>query len=158
MKFRTPLSLLWFLVCLGFANLRGEDGKPAPAKPASAGATNAATAEPEIPRSVFIQPTSEKEGRDPFFPNRKAIYVVATVKSSTNTMSFTGDLKVSGISGTRERPLCVINNTVLAPGDETDVPTPSGKIRVLCLAIQDDTVTISVNGVRQELRFRPRYN
>jgi hypothetical protein len=121
----------------------------APAKKADA---KAEPAEPEIPQSVFIIPTAPGEGKDPFFPLRP---VVAVATPRTNRAPVTSvKLVLSGMSGTREKPLAIINNRTFEKGEEADILLKEGRTRVRCIEIRDDSVLVEVNGARQELRFR----
>ncbi|TAK94666.1 MAG: hypothetical protein EPO07_16390 [Verrucomicrobia bacterium] len=136
---------------------RAEETKAGATNKTAAASTNAAPVEAAIPRSVFVIPTSLAEGRDPFFPHRTGFIVAAATGPGKPTATIPGDLVVKGISGTADRRFCLINDVNFGVGDELDVKTNSGKVRVLCLAIHEDTVTISVGGVRQELKFRTRF-
>jgi type II secretory pathway component PulC len=129
--------------------------KAAPAK-GKADPAKAESAEQETPQSVFIIPTSFGEGRDPFFPNRP---VVAVARPSTNRVPVSSvKLVLSGLSGTREKPLAIINNRTFETGEEGDIATTGGRTHVRCVEIKEDAVIVEVNGSRQELRFRKGVN
>lgn len=94
-------------------------------------------------RSIFIVPTSNKEGRDPFFPeSTRWLPVAAPTKHAPEFTS----LKVYGISGSPEHLLAIINNHTFAAGDEGDVLSDSGKIHLRCIEIQANAVIVEVNG------------
>lgn len=151
MKFPSSSALAVVVALCGLIAAHGQDAKPASR---GAAATNAPPAEAEIPASVFLQPSSEKEGRDPFFPNRKAMY--HQVQKTGGGPRAVGDLVLKGLSGRPESPLCTINDKVLGPGDEAEVTTSSGKVHVQCLAIRDGIVKILANGSPQELKMKNR--
>ena len=109
-----------------------------------------------IPQSLFIIPATPKEGRDPFFPNLPVGYsgsfVSTQVKTNTEGIN---ELILQGISGQAGSRLCVINKRTFAVGEENDVPTISGSIRVRCLEINETNIVIELGGVRQPLSFKP---
>ena len=93
-------------------------------------------------RSIFIAPTSNKDGRDPFFPESTRMVQV----SPTNHVAEITSLKVPGISGPPDHRLAIINNHTFAAGDECDVLTTTGRIHLRCVEIQKDAVIVEVNG------------
>ena len=52
------------------------------------------------------------------------------------------------------RRLCLINNGTFAEGEEGEVITAEGKVRIRCIKIKEDSVLIEAGGERQELRLR----
>jgi len=104
-----------------------------------------------INRSVFIQPSNPKEGRDPFFPDSQRPYEAA-LASNHNAVELSA-LIFKGISGTSDHRLAIINNHTFADGDEEDVLTAQGRIHVRCLQIKAYSVVIEVVGQRHELSF-----
>ena len=119
--------------------------KPPSAKPAS---TNVVV----IPTSVFAWPPTQKDGRDPFFPDSLRIYKNSAV--NTNTAPTAVILKLGGIGGTHEHPLAIINGTTLAPDETASIATTSGRIKVHLLEVTTNSVVIEVNGQPRELRLR----
>src|SRR5690242_20274266 len=80
-----------------------------------------------IPLSVFDD--ARTAGKDPFFPNsrRRSIEATAAVTGATTDVS---SLALQGISGTVQRPLAVINNRTFTTGEENEVTTASGRMRI----------------------------
>jgi len=105
-----------------------------------------------VQHSIFIMPTSPKEGIDPFFPNSTRPY--ETTAPTTHAAPITS-LVLRGISGSPGHRLVVINNQNFGAGDEGDVGVPGGKIHVRCLEIKEDSVIIEAGGQRRELRLSP---
>jgi hypothetical protein len=106
---------------------------------------------PVVPRSIFIQPTNPKEGRDPFFPGSLRPYASAVVPTaSTTDMS---SLVLQGVSGAPDHRLVIINNVTFAVGDDAEVNTPQGRIRIHCVEIVGDSAVVEANGQRQQLRY-----
>jgi hypothetical protein len=102
-------------------------------------------------RSIFNQPTSPKDGRDPFFPSSMRLFASMVVPDSkTKDLS---SLVIQGKSGTSDHPLVIINEVTFAQGDERDIITPDGRIHIHCLQIVGDLVVIEANGQRHQLRF-----
>ena len=113
---------------------------------------------PVVPMSEFVMPKNRAEGRDPFFPNSTRPYGVDATVKSVVPVTPVADLTLKGISGTDEQPLAIINNTTFTNGEENDVTTKAGKMRIRCIEIHKDagTVLIQVGGERRELRLAPR--
>ena len=105
---------------------------------------------PESPRSIFEQPSSPKDGRDPFFPNSMR-YFASIVVPTAKTKDLSS-LVIRGKSGTSDHPLVIINDITFAEGDDRDVITSDGRIHIHCLQIVADLVVIEANGQRHELR------
>jgi hypothetical protein len=129
---------------------------PTPSKtpsPAAAAKPDPAV-EQEVPRAVFVVPTSPKEGRDPFFPNSTLSFPQAVTKTSPTTAAAPPKMSLMGISGTRERPLAILNGKTFGKGEEQEVQSGNTKLRVRCIDIKEDSVIIDVNGERQELHMR----
>jgi hypothetical protein len=117
-----------------------------------AAAPVAKPAAPEVvSRSVFVIPTSPKDGRDPFFPNSTRPY--ETVSAARPHAGDVSSLVLKGISGPPERRLVIINNHTFGVGDEQDLPTPQGRIHIRCVEIKDSSVVIESAGQRHELKY-----
>ena len=108
-----------------------------------------------LPLSVFIQPANPKQGCDPFFPTSVRPYVT-TVVTNGPTTDFTS-IYIKGIEGTAEHRLAIINDVTFAAGDEAEVFTSQGRIRIRCLMILDDSAVIEAAGQRQVLRYKPKH-
>ena len=104
----------------------------------------------ESPRSIFEQPSSPKEGRDPFFPNSMR-YFASMVVPASKSKDLTS-LVIHGKSGMPDHPLVIINDVTFAEGDDRDVITSDGRIHIHCLQIIGDLVVIEANGQHHQLR------
>ena len=162
MQNRCPALFTWILpcaavcLCLALGNARANQPPAgAPAKPTakSPASTKAAPAEPEPPKSVFINPATPQEGRDPFFPNSKR-HVKTTVIIQTNAPVAVAELELKGISGSADRPLAIINNRTFEPGEEGTVVCNLGRVRVICKEILADSVVVIFNGQERTLTMR----
>lgn len=119
--------------------------------------TNAPIAEPPIPRSVFDDKLPQ--GKDPFFPmSTRRDAVVAPVSAAPQKpamdLSVT-NLVLKGISGSADRRLAIINNSTFAVGEDVEVNTTSGRIRIHCAEIKEKSVVIEFGDPpqRRELRL-----
>ena len=121
--------------------------------PAIASETNEPPATlPPAQRSIFNQPASPKDGRDPFFPSSMRLFASAVVPTSkTKDLS---SLVIRGKSGPLDHPLVIINDVTFAEGDDRDVIIPDGRIHIHCVKIIGDLVVIEANGQRHQLRFQ----
>jgi hypothetical protein len=66
------------------------------------------------------------------------------------------ELHLKGISGTAEKPLAIVNTTTFTSGEENDVLSAGGRLRIRCLEINmaAGTVLVQVGGERRELRLQ----
>jgi hypothetical protein len=124
--------------------------------PATAVRTETASSEVEIPRSVFVIPATPEEGRDPFFPNSNRLSAGTRTTKLAAPVPAEVSLVLNGLSGTPEHRLAIINYQTFAEGDEAEVTTRSGRVRVRCVEIKGETVVVEVAGARRELRFENR--
>jgi hypothetical protein len=122
----------------------------APAAP-SQSTTNSATA--DVPQSVFVVPSNVKEGRDPFFPGSSRAFTTFAPKIKTSVASVTSFV-LNGISGTPEHRLAIINNRTFDTGEEAEVKTVNGRVRIRCAEIREDAVTIEMGAEKMILRLR----
>lgn len=151
------LLLIATLASLTVASPAAQTPTNAPTKavPAPAAETKAAPAQLKIPESTFVIPTRPQQGRDPFFPQSTRLFEAALIVAPTNQPNVPStELQLKGLSGLRGHRLAMINNHTFEVGEEGDVVTSSGRVRVRCLAIRDDSVLIQVNGEPRILRFR----
>lgn len=102
-------------------------------------------------RSVF-----DGKGRDPFFPNsiREAAEPTEGGESQSATI-----LVLKGISGASSRRFAIINDHTFAVGEESEVITAGGRVRIRCVEIRDNVavVTIGSGGQKIELRLPSRF-
>jgi len=141
MKPRASFQLFCGVLTLGLA---------AGATPARAADTNAPSADVASPKSLFVIPTSPKEGCDPFFPDSTRPYEEALALNSHHRGGILS-LALKGLSGTPDQRLAIINNHTFAVGEEGDVITTTGRVRLRCVEIREKSVVIEVDGQRQEL-------
>lgn len=109
-----------------------------------------------IPRSIFVLPTSPKEGCDPFFPTSLRPYESAIPIASSGGHGDLTDLRLNGISGPLDHRLVIINDVTFAAGDEAEVRTTKGRIRIRCLEITGNTVVVEADGQRHELHYEDK--
>ena len=135
--------MLAFLVLGLFGSLpevRGAGAAPLPTVPP----------EPDIPQSVFT--VAGPKVRDPFFPNSTRIKTVITAAPQISSSMF----ELKAITGPPGARLAIINNRTVANGEDAEVTTPLGKLRIHCLEIRESSVLIrsSLSPDPIELRFR----
>ena len=100
--------------------------------------------------STFKIPSSLAEGHDPFYPKSTRFIAKPTPEPAVGPVV----LELKGISGTPERPLAIINNRTFAIGEEQDVTTAQGKVKVRCLNIEGMKVRVMAQGQTQDLLCR----
>jgi len=107
---------------------------------------------PEVmARSVFVLPTNQKEGRDPFFPTSTRVY--ETVAAARPQIGDVSSLVLRGISGPPNNRLAIINNHTVGVGDEEDMVTSQGRIHFRCVEIKENSVVIETGGQRHKLTY-----
>jgi hypothetical protein len=153
----TQRCLLFQLgICCALA-LSGTASSAAPAAnaaPAKAKAQADDDALVEIPESVFIIPSTPKEGRDPFFPQSTRTLPVAPKTPKQPRMDISA-IVLNGIVPSGPKRTAMINGRTFEVGEEADVRLPDGtKMHVKCEEIKEDSATIKVNGQTRELRLR----
>lgn len=128
-----------WLVTVGAVLLRTSGA--APEEPAKA-----PTWEPPVPQSVFVDDPSA--GKDPFFPESTRRAVKDELASDPNaeahsSKSISDRLTLKGAIKGR---VALINNVDFVVGQESEVNTAAGRVRVRCLQIQEDCVIVQVQG------------
>jgi hypothetical protein len=126
--------------------------------PAAAAHPKAAPAEPEVPLSLFVNPATPQDGKDPFFPQSTRRIKVKQVTTTTNMAPSvaTAELELKGISGSLDHLLAIINNRTFETGEEGTVATNVGRVRLICKEIRSDSVRVLLNGTERTLTLRPR--
>ena len=140
-----PLGLL------GPALAAGAAGTPAPSPGTSANANPVAATAAAVPQSLFIVPTSPKQGRNPFFPR--------STFNSSDTQSKPEPIDTSGVvlNGLTSPPraTAMINGRTFEPGESGEIKLRNGaKVLVRCLEIRTDVVVAIIGAQRCELRLR----
>ena len=123
-------------------------------KPADASKTPSAATDRPIPKSTFGIPTKPEEGRDPFFPTSDRLYAVKTAPKQRSPSAPSQAIVFNGISGSADHRFAMINGRTFAEGEEAPVNTPSGRIKVLLLAIKGNIAVVEIAGERRELTFQ----
>ena len=155
--FAKPLALTVALLGVAFASLAAQTHTNAPAG-SSPAPTNALPALPAIPQSVFIIPSSPQQGRDPFFPRSTRLFASVVVRSNLQaTVAVPVELHLNGISGTAAHRLAIINNRTFDIGEEGEVATNLGRVRITCKDIQADSVRVLISGEERILRLRTSF-
>jgi hypothetical protein len=155
---RKPLPAAALLLCLAFPSPAAQPRATSPAVPAPA-STNALPVQPEVPKSLFVIPSSPRAGKDPFFPNSLRPYgpslVSPDLKTNVPPAAAVVELHLNGISGTADRRFAIINNRTFGANEEGVVPTSSGPpARIRCLEIKADSALVQIGGERRLLRLR----
>jgi hypothetical protein len=124
-------------------------------KPASAAAAPA-LADLKPIQSVFILPHNAQEGRDPFYPKSTRPYTSGApiIVSNAAPIISSVELKLKALSGEKDRRLALVNNHTFEAGEEAEVTTSSGRMRIRCLEIRPDSVVVQVGPERRELRLK----
>jgi hypothetical protein len=107
------------------------------------------------PQAKFVMPRTQQEGRDPFFPRSLYPYgPIAPVNVTTQAPVVAVELKLKAISGLPPQRLALINNHTFEAGEEAEVITTNGRMRIRCLEITGDSATVQIGPERRVLRMR----
>ncbi|HWF19557.1 MAG TPA: hypothetical protein VG754_09820 [Verrucomicrobiae bacterium] len=136
-----PIGLKVVITLLCLAVLPAARATNTTNAPSSGAKTNSAPEETPIPLSVFD--LSVKPTRDPFFPlsNRQPVPALATNAPAISASTFT----LKGLSGSFSHPLALVNNRTVAPGEDAEVTTPTGKFRIHCVEIKPPSVFLRIS-------------
>ena len=105
-----------------------------------------------VPRSVFVMPTADGQGRDPFFPDASLQLAPA---GPAVPEARTVELNLQGFSGEGSNRIAIINEQNFSAGDQAFVSTGGGRVIVHCIELKTNSVIVEVEGERRELRFHP---
>jgi hypothetical protein len=111
-----------------------------------------------IPKSVFSD--KHDSGKDPFFPSsvrrRETVARVMPTNSVPPMSAILGKLFLKGISGTKGKPLALINSSTIAQGELADVRCDQRLVKVRCLEIRERSVLVELYGTSEtrELKLR----
>ncbi len=116
--------------------------------------TNAAPVELPIPLAVFD--VASKPTHDPFFPLslRKPVADTTNAAPAFSASAFT----LKGLSGSTGRRLALINNRTIASGENAEITTPSGKIKIRCLEVKESSVVIRAESQSEPVEIFLRKN
>lgn len=140
---------------------------PSPNKPpagAAAAGTNtpAATATNAVSEfdSVFDDsPPPGNNGRDPFNPqSTRRNPAPPKIVNTTNTPSGPADpqLRLQSVAGREGKWVAVINNHILAVGEEEAIKVPGGSVHVKVVEIGKDYADVIVDGTQKHLTMSQR--
>jgi hypothetical protein len=104
------------------------------------------------PKSEFHLPPSADQGRDPFFPGSLRLW--AGPLKDSRPAAAPMNLVLNGLSGSATHRFAMINGRTLAEGEESELSTSGSRIRVRCLKIEADSVTVLADGERRVLKFQ----
>lgn len=113
-----------------------------------------------VPQSVFVMPKDKHEGVDPFFPRSNRPYgpvIPIIVPTKEEPVTVAVDLKLKAISGLPEHRLALINNHTFEAGEEGEIITNNGRMRIRCLEVHQDSAVVQVGPERRELHLPSGY-
>jgi hypothetical protein len=146
-------TLAMLLLCTAVASPNAQPQANTNSKGSAASETPAA-------RSVFVMPKGKQEGVDPFFPHSSRPYgpvAPIVVATTPEPVTVAVELKLKAISGLPEHRLALINNHTFEAGEEGEVTTNNGRMRIRCLEIHQESAVIQVGPERREIRLRSGY-
>ena len=143
------LALLPALLCPATAAPAARS--PAPAPRISTNASPAAAVATAVPQSVFIVPTSPKQGRNPFFP--RSTFNAPPTQAKPQPID-TSAVVLNGLTSP-PRVTAMINGRTFEPGESGEIKLRNGaRVLVRCLEIRTDAVVAIIGAQRCELRLR----
>jgi hypothetical protein len=131
-------------------------GAPATSAPVQTAAVS--NSAPQLPVSTFVVPTNKDQGlHDPFFPNSNRLWANAPGPATNNTPAVGAlpPLVLTALSGGGSVPwIASINGNPFKEGEEGEVVTPSGRIKIRCVKITEKSVSVEIGGQLVELQRR----
>jgi hypothetical protein len=104
-----------------------------------------------VPQSVFIVPTSPKQGRNPFFP--RSTFNAPPTQAKPQPID-TSAVVLNGLTSP-PRVTAMINGRTFEPGESGEIKLRNGaRVLVRCLEIRTDAVVAIIGAQRCELRLR----
>jgi hypothetical protein len=151
---RTPLVALGLLLSLALLSACHKAAPHAPAAKlaiamavAKTNSTSAAgTNVSDEFVSVFNDQLPRVDTKDPFYPDSAREITINQTALTQNQAPKQVVLKLFSIAGSVKKRLAVINNEILAVGEESDVKTTDGKVHVKVIEIGQDYVVAAVQG------------
>jgi len=133
-------------ICLGVILFGGMKMAAFASETGKVALTNTPAIDTNTYRSVF-----ESKGRDPFFPNSSRQALQANADGGDQPAVV---LVLKGVSGSANHRLAIINDRTFAAGDEDEVLTAAGRIRLRCVEIHDADAVVEINGNPQKVDLR----
>lgn len=111
--------------------------------------------EQQLIKSTFVKAPNQGSGKDPFFPKstRFGPPVTKTTEVAPTPISC---LNLKGISTSKGHRTAIINNRTFEASEEAEIRACGGTLRVKCVEIRDDGITVSVSGQTQTLSLGPK--
>jgi hypothetical protein len=147
----SPLFVAFGVALIFDATLQAATSTKAPAPAETNSVTNGL--QQEIPKSLFVIPSSPKEGRNPFFP--QSAEVVPVPEKARSAPVDSSMFVLNGMTPSGPKRTAMINSRTFEAGESGEVKLPSGnKALIKCEEIRNDSVIIVIDGQRRELRLR----
>jgi hypothetical protein len=110
----------------------------------------------DVPRSIFLIPTNSDQGlHDPFFPKSNRAWAASLPKAIAAPVDNTPVLTATIVSGVGDSGVASINGYPFKEGEEAEIGSANGRVKVRCVQITETNIVVEVNGQRKELR-RPK--
>lgn len=97
-------------------------------------------------KSIF-----DPKGRDPFFPKSTRQSVEP---SNDGDAAPTVVLAVKGFSGYGNHRMAIINDHTFMVGEESEVVSAGGRIRIRCVEIRDGVAVVTIGNAPQKIELR----
>jgi hypothetical protein len=98
-----------------------------------------------IPKSVFETSSVHKDPFNPRSTRRRAKVEQADKHETPPPVEKLSDyLVLQGLSGSTSQRLAIINGRTMAEGEDSEVSTERGKVKVRCLEIRSNAVIVAV--------------
>jgi len=130
---------------------------PSGPPPASLAKTNAPVSATNRLSAEYISTFEElmpPKGTDPFFPtSHRRDPIPILISSPDKAPTPMAEVVLKGIVGAANHRLAVINNAILEAGETGTIHVSTGKVRVKCLEIGEDSAVVQIEGELQPKRL-----
>jgi len=100
-------------------------------------------------KSEFVD--DPRFGKDPFYPNSTRRTKGIAIPNYVDPVAPATELKVNGISGSKNRPLAIINFRTFSLGETAEMRVKGEVVKVRCIEITDKVVKVTINGSPKDL-------
>jgi len=93
----------------------------------------------------------DSKGRDPFYPNSTRQSLEPSEKGESAPAIV---LTVKGFSGYGNHRMAIINDRTFMVGEESEVISGGGRLRIRCVEIRDDVAVVTIGNAPQKIELR----
>jgi hypothetical protein len=160
-----PMKSLLFIIAVCVWSVSAPNASSATPAPGKTNIVETVSTNVDLPRALLDRlskfDSESTKSRNPFFPGSKGQKEATLNKPTTPVVPVViippeDRLVLKGISGPTSGRYALVNDKILTRGEEANIRTSSGPVKVKCLEITDSSVVLKINDQEKtkELRLR----